>query len=211
MKSVFIRETGIHPWEQLQPIHDKSYITVTLLNQDYIDVWKTWCEFASILTLRWPKIVQWHTKLLPFHSKSQEYISQKTFYKNSKPGDILRKNESTKIYSQIINLDFDSLRTPPNSMISHRTSIIIMQNNNDNNLDPLWHKLSNLAEISKTDDFKIILTNEESITFSFYEAETYGVAQLICHSKHLPYLNESINKINLEEIHKKDIYAYIHR
>ena len=211
MKSVYIRELGIHPWDQLQPSHDKNYITITLLNQKYTDVWQTWCELASLLTLKWPKIVQWHTKLLPFHSKTQEYISQKNFHKNSKPGDILRKNESTRIYSQIISLDLDSLRATPNSMSSLRTSIILMQNNNNNDLEPLWYKLSNLSEISKADDFKILLTDEESISFRFYEAETHGVAQLICHSKHLPFLNESISKISLEEIQKKDIYAYIHR
>ena len=83
--------------------------------------------------------------------------------------------------------------------------------NNESNLEHLWHNLSTLTNISKTDDFKLILSDEKSISFRFYDAETHGVAQLICHSKHLPSLNETIHKINLEEIQQNGVYEYIHR
>lgn len=209
MKSVFIREIGIHPWDQVHPNHDERYITITLLNHEYEGAWKTWCKFASLLTPAWPKIVQWHTKLLPHCSRSQEYISQKKFYRNSKPGDILRKNESTNIYSQIINLDPDPFRIDPSGMTSYRTTVALMQKN-DGKTEHLWHKLSNLTDISHTDDFKLILSDETSISFRFYDAETHGAAQLICHANHSPLLDEAIKKINLEEIQQKDIYAYIH-
>ncbi|WP_248733137.1 hypothetical protein [Pseudomonas sp. MWU13-2517] len=210
MKSVFIREIGIHPWDQLHPSHDKNYITITLLNQDYASVWETWCELSSLLTSKWPKIVKWHTNLLPHCSKSQEYIFQKNFHKNSKPEDILRKNQSTNIYSQITNLDCKPFQIDPNCMTSYYTTVTLMQKNNSN-LEHLWHKLSKLKDISKIDDFKTILSNDDSISFRFYDFETHGVAQLICHSTHLPAITKFISKLHLEEIQQKDVYTYIHR
>lgn len=210
MESVIIKDIGIHPWEQLNPSTDGRYITISLLNQQYTGAWKTWCALGSLLTQKWPKIVNWHTDLLPCHSKSEEYISQKSFYKNSNPGDIYKKNELTKIYSQIINLDCDPYKIDPMRMTNYRTSVTLMLENNSN-LEHLWHKLSSLSDISKTDDFKFILSDSNSIALRFHDSETHGVAQLICHSKHLPLLNETINKMNLEEIRQEDVYAYIHR
>ena len=210
MKSVFIKEIGIHPWDQVHPSNDENYITVTLLNQEYAGAWESWCKLAPLLTQKWPRIVQWHTSLLPFYSKSQEYISQKKFEKTSNPGDIFKKNESTMIYSQIINLNSDPFQIDPNCMTVYRTSITLMLKDNSN-LERLWHKLSSLTDISKTDDFRLILSNENTISFRFYDAETHGVAQLICHSEHLSFLNEAIKKLDLEEIQQKDVYEYIHR
>ncbi|VVO43811.1 hypothetical protein [Pseudomonas fluorescens] len=209
MEAVFIRELGIHPWDQLHPSNDENYITVTLLHQDYAGAWKAWCEFSSLLTKKWPNIVQWHTKLLPYYSKTQEYLSLKNFAKSSQPGDIFRKNESTGIYSRVIHLDPDPFHIDPNSMACYRTSVTLMQESNST-LENLWQNLSQLTDISKTEDFKLILADEHSISFRFYDAETHGVAQLICHSEHLPFLNETIKKMNLEEIQQEGVYAYIH-
>ncbi|CRM84069.1 MULTISPECIES: hypothetical protein [Pseudomonas] len=210
METVFIRQIGIHPWDQLHPSHDDNYITVTLLNQDYAGVWKTWCEFSSRITEKWPKIVQWHTHLSPCYSKSEEYILQKNFYKKSNPRDILRKNEFTNVYSQIINLDCNPLQINPDCMACYQTSVTLMQKN-ESNLEHLWHNLSTLTNISKTDDFKLILSDGNSISFRFYDAETHGVAQLICHSEHLSLLNKTIQKMSLEEIQQNGVYEYIHR
>jgi len=94
-------------------------------------------------------------------------------------------------------------------MACYRTSVTLMQKSNSS-LENLWQNLSQLTDISKTEDFKLILADEHSISFRFYDAETHGVAQLICHSEHLPLLNETIKKINLEEIQQEGVYAYIH-
>lgn len=85
-----------------------------------------------------------------------------------------------------------------------------MQKENSN-LENLWQRLKHLDHLSKTDDFKLILADRSSLAFSFFDAETHGVAQLICHSEHLPYLNETLQKMNLEEIQRDGVYAYIHR
>lgn len=91
MKSVFIREIGIHPWDQPHGCNDENYITITLLNQNYEGAWKTWCEFSSPLTKKFKTLVHWHTKLTPYLNKTQEYASKKSFPKKRKQAIFLEK------------------------------------------------------------------------------------------------------------------------
>jgi hypothetical protein len=81
MKSVYIREIGIHPWDQIYSSIDKEFITITLINQTFEDVWKTWCEFSLPLIRSWPTIIQWSTTLTPAFSRTEEYLDLKNFKK----------------------------------------------------------------------------------------------------------------------------------
>ncbi|WP_285429383.1 hypothetical protein [Pseudomonas sp. lyk4-R2A-8] len=209
MKSVFIREIGIHPWDQPHASKDENYVTITLLNQNYESAWKTWCELSSPLTKEFKTLVHWHTRLTPYLNKTQEYVSKKEFSKKAKPGDIFRKNESTGIYSKIVQLDTNVLCIDPMRMTDYRTSITLTQKNSVN-FEELWQRLCNLKDISNTDDFKLILNEKNSISFRFYDTETYGAAQIICHSEHLSLLNKIITEMKIEEIYQNDVYAYIH-
>ncbi|VVN62067.1 hypothetical protein PS687_04277 [Pseudomonas fluorescens] len=209
MKTVFIKKIGIHPWDQTHHSDDEQFVTITLLNQDYASVWKTWCEFSSSLAQHWPKIVQWHTKLAPYFNKSQEHLSLKNFAKTSTPGDILKKHELTDIYSQVTLLNPDPFKIDPTRMAVYRTCITLMQKQNSEN-ENTWRRLSNLDCISTIDDIKLVLADNLSISFRFYDAETHGTAQLICHSEHLSILSDIIQKMDINEIQQKDIYTYIH-
>lgn len=209
MKSVYIREIGIHPWDQLYPTRDKNFITITFLNQTFEDAWKTWCEFSLPLTHSWPTIIQWSTRLTPAFSKTEEYLKLKNFKENSTPGDILKKNEKTSIYSRVIQLSPIPSHIDPAYMAGYRTSVTLMQTPN-NDLEKVWRRLSYLRDISTTEDFKIILFDKMSLSFRFYDAETHGAAQLICHSEHAELLNEIIAMMEITEIQQDDVYNYIH-
>ncbi|WP_338478623.1 hypothetical protein VRB67_21100 [Pseudomonas trivialis] len=210
MESVYIKETGIHPWDQLHPDADPEFTTMTLLNQNFSDVWNTWCDLSVLLTRKWPTILQWNTSMTPLSSKTQEYLMLKEFSKRSGPNDILKKNQTTSIYSEIVHLNSNPTNIDPTGLTTYRTSIIIMQNKN---FEPenTWNKLSHLKNISTTENLKLILTDKDSICFRFYDMETHGAAQLICHSKNAKYAGNALSNVNATKINKNDIYAYIHR
>ena len=94
-------------------------------------------------------------------------------------------------------------------MACYRTSVVLMQEQNDD-MENIWHRLSKLGDISTANDIKLILSDNLSISFRFYDSETHGVAQLICHSEHLFFINKVIKVMGLEEIQKGDVYAYTH-
>ncbi|WP_242176617.1 MULTISPECIES: hypothetical protein [unclassified Pseudomonas] len=210
MKTVFIREVGIHPWGQLYATNDHEYSTISLLNQDFESVWKTWCELASALTLEWPTISIWYTVGFPYESKTQEYLALKHFAKSSNPKDIFKKNETTSIYSGIEHLNSKPDEIDPATLTSYRYTVTLMQKKNSEPSD-VWNKLSDLSHLSTSDDFKLILADRTVLAFRFHDAETHGVAQIIFHSEHLPILNNVISRMGIKEIQQGDVYTYIHR
>lgn len=210
MNTVFIQKTGIHPWDQLHPTEEQEYVTISLLNQDFEGVWKTWQAFVSLLNHNWPTIAEWYSTSVPQYSKTQEHLALKHFLKNSDPKDIFKKNETTLVYSGIEYLNDNPEHIDPTKLKSYRRSVTLLMKK-DYQPELLWQQLSHLNHLSTTDDFKLILEENENLSFRFYDAETHGVAQLICSSKHLPLLDKIIEKLNLERIQQKDVYEYIHR
>ncbi|OPA91320.1 hypothetical protein BFW87_20145 [Pseudomonas fluorescens] len=209
MDTVFLQQTGIRPWDQLYPTEEQEYVTVSLLNQDFESVWKTWHALASLLTNDWPMIVMWYSTSYPSHSKTQEYITLKHFAKNSGPKDIFKKNEATLVYSGIEYLNQDPKHIDPAKLTSYSRSVTIMMKK-DSQPESLWQRLSHLKYISTTDDFRLILKDNNDLTFRFYDAETHGVAQLICHSIHLKKLDNALNILKLRRIQQEGVYEYIH-
>lgn len=209
MKTVFIREVGIHLWGQLYSTNELEFSTISLLNQDFENAWKTWCELASALTSEWPTITTWYTLGFPYESKIQEYPALKIFAKTSNPKDIFKKNETTSIYSGIEHLSSKPDQIDSATLTSYRYTVTLMRKENSDAND-VWSKLSYLSHLSTSDDFKLILSDRTLLAFSFHDADTHGVAQIIFHSEHLPFLNDAISRMNINEIQKDDIHSYIH-
>lgn len=209
MDTVFIQEVGINPWDQLNPEKEQKYVTISLLNQDFESVWKTWCELASLLTDGWPAIVTWYSTGFPQYSKTQEYLTLKRFSKNLGPKDIFRKNEKTLVYSGIEHLNRDPKHIDPAKLTDYLRSATLMLKEDDQ-LEQLWQRLSHLNYISTTDDFKLILKDSERLTFRFYDRETHGIAQLICHSNQQKILDNAIAILRIRRIDQEGVYDYIH-
>lgn len=209
MDTVFIHKTGIHPWDQLAPTEEHEYVTISLLNQDFESVWKTWCALAPLLIQDWSVCVTWYTTGSPQYSKTEEYLTLKRFAKNSSPNDIFKKNEKTLVYSGIEYLNHNPGRIDPAKLKSYRRSVTLMLKK-DNQAESVWERLSHLSYISTTNDFKLILEDQETLAFRFYDTDMHGVAQLICHSAHLKKLEHAINTLDLKKIRQEDIYNYIH-
>ncbi|WP_042944458.1 hypothetical protein [Pseudomonas lactucae] len=209
MDTVFIHKTGIHPWAYPHPTEDQGYVTITLLNQDFESVWKTWLALALVLKHEWPVILTWYTTRAPKYSKTQEYLALKRFAKSAAPKDIFRKNEETSIYSGVEHLNTNPEHIDPNKLKTYRSHVTLMTKQ-DYQAELLWQRLSHLKYISTTDDLKLILADEEILAFRFYDSETHGVAQIICHSIHAPRLEHAISTLNIKEIPHTGVYEYIH-
>ena len=183
MNTVFIRETGICPWEQLSSTEESEYATISLLNQDFESVWKTWCALALVLMHEWPIILTWYATMHPQYSKTHEYLTLKDFTKSSGPKDIFKKNEETSVYSGIEYLNPNPEYIASSRLKGYRSSVTLVLRQ-DICPEQLWLQLSDFNCMSTADDFKLILKDKFNLAFRFYDAETHGIAQLICHSMH---------------------------
>jgi hypothetical protein len=73
----------------------------------------------------------------------------------------------------------------------------------------LWKRLSALDYISTINDFRLILTDRSILSLRFFDGETYGAIQLICHSKHKKLIPSKANKLEIKEITRSGIYEYM--
>ncbi|NVZ81417.1 hypothetical protein [Pseudomonas yamanorum] len=207
MNTVFICEDGIYPWDQVTHSDDKDFLTLTLLNHEIKEAWPSWCKLEFLLKEKWPFTVRWGTDGIKPYSKTMEYLTIREFSKKAGPRDILLKNEVTSVYSYIKQLNTSSTETDPSTLGSACNSIRLMIQNE--RIAELSQKLSALDYISAIDDFRLILFNSSTLSIRFFNGETYGAIQLICHSEHKKLILSKINEIEIKEITKNEIYDYL--
>ncbi|NIL20779.1 hypothetical protein [Pseudomonas sp. AN3A02] len=207
METVFTCEDGIFPWDQVIHSDDKDFLTVTLLNHDLIDAWPSWCSLELSLKEIWPAVVQWGTHGIKPYSKTQEYLALKEFAKNAGPEDVFKKNEITEVYSYIRHLNTPATEIDPSTLGGTRSVVQLMTQNNKT--AALWKRLSALDYISTTNDFRLILADRSILSARFFDGETYGAIQLICHSNHKNLILSKVNEIEIKEITRSGIYEYM--
>ena len=207
METVFTCEDGIFPWDQVVHSDDKDFLTVTLLNHDLIDAWPSWCSLELSLKEIWPAVVQWGTHGIKSYSKTQEYLALKEFAKNADPEDVFKKNEITGVYSYIRHLNTLATEIDPSTLGGTMSVVQLMTQSN--NTAALWKRLSALDYISTTNDFRLILADRSILSLRFFDGETYGAIQLICHSKHKKLILSKVNKLEIKEITRSGIYNYM--
>ncbi|NWE42405.1 hypothetical protein HX875_23210 [Pseudomonas yamanorum] len=207
MNTAFICEDGIYPWDQVTHSDDKDFLTLTLLNHEIKEAWPSWCKLEFLLKEKWPFTVRWGTYGIKPYSKTMEYLTIREFSKKAGPRDILLKNEVTSVYSYIKQLNTSSTETDPSTLGSACNSIRLMIQNE--RIAELSQKLSALDYISAIDDFRLILFNSSTLSIRFFNGETYGAIQLICHSEHKKLILSKINEIEIKEITKNEIYDYL--
>ncbi|NWB55609.1 hypothetical protein [Pseudomonas sp. F8002] len=207
MNTVFICEDGIYPWDQVIHSDDKDFLTLTLLNHEIREAWPSWCKLEFLLKEKWPFTVRWGTYGIKPYSKTMEYVTIKEFSKKAGPNDTLLKNKVSSVYSYIKQLNTPSTETDPSTLGSACNSIRLMIQNE--RTDELSQKLSALDYISTIDDFRLILFDSSTLSIRFFNGETYGAIQLICHSKHKSLILSKVNEIETKEITRSEIYNYM--
>ncbi|OLY73175.1 hypothetical protein AU074_31605 [Pseudomonas sp. ATCC PTA-122608] len=162
MKTVFIYEDGIYPWDQVTHSDDKDFLTLTLINHEIKEAWPSWCKFEFLLKEKWPFRVTWGTYGIKPYRKAMEYVTIKEFSKKAGPRDILLKNKVTSVYSYIQQLNTPSTETAPSTLGSACNSIRLMIQNE--RTAELSQRLSALDYVSTIDDFRLILFNSSTLS-----------------------------------------------
>lgn len=158
------------------------FLTLTLLNHDLIDAWPSWCSLELSLKEIWLAVVKWGTHGIKPYSNIQEYLALKEFADNSGPEDVFKKNEITEVYSYIRHLNTPATEIDPSTLGG--TTCVVQLMTQNNKTAALWKRLSALDYISTINDFRLILADRSILSMRFFDGETYGAIQLICHSKY---------------------------
>lgn len=76
MKTAYINQFGIRPWESIHPTGNVRFTTTTLINHNFNSVWESWCEIMGQL-VGWPIKRAWCAALAPHSTQELKNIYTK--------------------------------------------------------------------------------------------------------------------------------------
>ncbi|KZN57958.1 hypothetical protein [Pseudoalteromonas luteoviolacea] len=211
MKPIFVYDEGINLWEQSKKAGDSSVATITVIQRDIDSLSKTWFSFLPILLTFLPNVFKWFTTGNAFvGSKVQELKLKKQLTEGFSDQDLLKKNESTGIYSSIKNetgniksLSLDSLSQYRYSSLIFCSKILSQQSLLDSfQKTESGIKLENVGSIFDN-DLGIVLCR------AYDDGETHAAMQFIGKVNQIENIKSELSASGFEEIDETEVAAII--
>lgn len=212
MKTTYINESGIRPWNCMEQLSDTQFSTLTLIDHNFEDVWRSWCGVAEYLIDKWPVKREWRSiGSGDFFSRTEEYLLNKRLSEEIDDGDLFKKNENTNIYSIIKNLPIDP-RKIMNLVLEGSSDAILVMQKMDTPIEQLWADMTIFEKRVTTNNIKIFLgVHPEIVVCRFFESETHATVQFVSLATSQAELIDSIKKNEIREITQESVCNYINR
>ncbi|MDQ0668753.1 MULTISPECIES: hypothetical protein [unclassified Pseudomonas] len=211
MKTAYINETGVKPWNGVEQIDDSQFSTLTLIDHDFRCVWDSWCNVAECLVEEWPIKREWRSiGWGDFYSRTEEYLLKKELAGQIKNGDLFGKNDSTNIYSIIKNIP-TLPRDITNSALEGSSETILIMQKSVPSIEQLWTDMTIFEKKVTTKNIKTFLEiHPQTVLCRFFDSETHAAAQFISMIDVQEKLVSAIQKNEIREITQREVYSYIH-
>ncbi|AZF18125.1 hypothetical protein [Pseudomonas sp. R3-18-08] len=209
MKTAYISEFGIRPWESARPTNDVKFVTTTLINHSFSNLWRSWCEIMEPL-VEWRIKREWRAATgAAFNSRTEEYLYKKNKISTLNSGDLFKKNEISNIYSTIRNLP-SSPKNIDNLALegSHGTLIIMEKNGTD--IEQLWDKMKIFEDRITPEKISIFLESQlDTMLCRFYDSETHAAAQFFYATNGESRTLLNLIEHNFNQLRESEICNYI--
>ncbi|NVZ95739.1 hypothetical protein HX819_08605 [Pseudomonas sp. D6002] len=211
MKTAYINETGVKPWNGVEQIDDSQFSTLTLIDHDFRCVWDSWCNVAECLVEEWPIKREWRSiGWGDFYSRTEEYLLKKELAGQIKNGDLFGKNDSTNIYSIIKNIP-TLPRDITNSALEGSSETILIMQKSVPSIEQLWTDMTIFEKKVTTKNIKTFLEiHPQTVLCRFFDSETHAAAQFVSMIDVQEKLVSAIQKNEIREITQREVYSYIH-
>ncbi|WP_454870054.1 hypothetical protein [Pseudomonas lini] len=180
MSTFYTCEPGIKLWEQPSYTAAPGFITFSFLDASTLKIWATWKKVTNNLGSEWPVVMKWRTIGYSLeHEKVQELRLRKEIGKSLAENDLIKKNETSKIYSYIKLNSTQDIKFYPGELTQHRNTMLIFKKSTPN-LNLIWEQLSKADKgISSQSIFDFLVNSRETLVGRFIESDTHSAAQLI--------------------------------
>ena len=210
MKTAYIDEPGVKPWEGRDQANDPAFTTITLIDHEFISVWISWCEVAERLSKNWPIKQEWRSiDGAEFNSKAEEYLLKKSLSNELKNGDFFKKNEASKVYSVIKNRPSEPRKIDHQALQGSHDVILLLQKSSSEICD-LWTSMTIFETSITAENIHGYLKAHPSIILCrFYDSETHAAAQLSFSTEYKNEVITALNRITLVKISAEDVCCFI--
>jgi hypothetical protein len=189
MSTFYICEPGIRLWEQSIYTTAPGIITFSFLGPYILEVWATWSKVTNSLE----------------QHKIQEVRLRKEIEKTLTDEDLIKKNETSKIYSYIQSSNSLDNKLEPNELTQHRNTILIFKKSTPN-LNLIWEQLSKADKgITSQNIFDLLTNSRETLIGRFIESDTHSAAQLIAPIEYSDKIKSLIEMLDTIKTTKTEI------
>ena len=209
MKTVYINEFGIRPWESIHPTDDVKFTTITLIDHNFNDLWESWCEVMGQL-VDWPIKREWRAASgAAFNSRAEEYLYKKNTASALSSGDLFKKNEKSNIYSVIRNLS-NSPRNIDNLALEGSHDILLVVEKTRTEIEKLWSQMTVFEKRITPEKISVFLESQpDTILCRFYDSETHAAAQFFYVTDDNDSTLLNLIEHNFNQQHESEIHNYI--
>ena len=209
MKTAYINQFGIRPWESIHPTGNVRFTTTTLINHNFNSVWESWCEIMGQL-VGWPIKRAWCAATgAAFNSRTEEYLYKKTHINTLNSEGLFRKNKKSNTYSRIRNLP-NNPRNIDNLALesSHDTLMVIEKTRSE--IDKLWTNMTIFEKSITPEKISVFLESQpDTILCRFYDSETHAAAQFFYVTDDNDSTLLNLIEHNFNQQHESEIHNYI--
>ncbi|MGA9705188.1 hypothetical protein [Pseudomonas sp.] len=206
MKTVYINERGVRPWESLYPTNDSKFSTTTFLSHNFNCAWESWCNVMEQLSETWPFKREWRSTLTAdFNSTSEEYLFKKHIARTLHEGDLCKKNDQSGIYSTIRNLPSDPKHIQDQTFEGSHNTLLVAQKSEEE-IEEFWLRMTIFEKcITPLKISKFLDSQKDTLICRFYDAETHATAQIFHNTSMetdtiIKAAQSQFNKINVEDV-----------
>ncbi|MBI6909315.1 hypothetical protein [Pseudomonas palleroniana] len=210
MKTAYINEPGIKPWEGTYPINDLAFTTVTLISPDFSNTWKVWCTITETLSNHWRTKREWRSiGGAEFNSKTEEYLLKKNLSLELNNDALLKKNKTSNVYSIVKNLPSNPQKIDNRALEGSQDVFIALQKTRTETSD-FWTSMTVFESSITSIKIKIFLNeNKATILSRFYDNETHVAAQFYLSSEHTNEIASALEKAKIKKIIPEEVFYHI--
>ena len=211
MKPIFVYDEGIKLWEQPKKTGDSSVGTITVIQRDINSLSKTWFSFLPILLTFLPNVFKWFTMGSAFAgSKVQELKLIKQLTEGFSYGDLLKKNESTGVFSLIKNVT-DHIESLPLDSLSHYRYLSLIFSSKNLSQQPLLDNFQTAESGITSENVSSIFDSDLGIILCrvYEDGETHAALQFIGKVNQIENIKSELSAAGIEEIGETEVATII--
>ncbi|ROS05420.1 hypothetical protein EDC56_0950 [Sinobacterium caligoides] len=211
MKPILVYDEGINLWEQSKKTGDSSVATITVIQRDIDSLSKTWFSFLPILLTFLPNVFKWFTTGSAFSgSKVQELKLKKQLTEGFSDGDLLKKNESTGVFSLIKN-ETDHIEILPLDSLSHYRYLSIIFSSKNLSQKSLLDNFQTAESGITSENVSSILDGDLGIILCrvYEDGDTHAALQFIGKVNQIENIKSELSAAGIEEIDESEVAKII--
>ena len=211
MKPIFVYDEGINLWEQSKKTDNSSVATITVIQRDIDSLSKIWFSFLPFLLTFLPNVFKWFTTGSAFAgSKVQELKLKKQLKEGFSDGDLLKKNESTGVFS-LIKKETDHIKSLPLDSLSHYRYLSIIFSSKNLSQQLLLDSFQTAESGMTSENVNSIFDSDLDIILCrvYEDCETHAALQFIGKVNQIENIKSELSAAGIEEIDETEVATII--